>query len=159
MVRELLEGWIKENSDLEPDHCTKSYVRFVPKKLDGDVLKKGSGWTSTGRMLIFELVNTEDSLAVKLVIGPGPAEVRQKLFDAAHAKKPLFNSIAKLYPQWNTIFTHKLLSRKAYELPDEEFVAELEKQWKRFLEKELQELVNALEKETWIHLPVGNVAP
>jgi hypothetical protein len=159
MVRDLLEGWIEQNPQLEPDHCTKSYVRFIPKKLDSDVLKKGSGWTSTGRMLLFELVNTEDSLTVKLLIGPGPAEIRQKLFDTAHAEKPLFNSIAKFYPQWNTIFTHKLLSRKAYDLPDEEFTAELEKQWKRFVEKELQELVSVLEKENWVHPPVGNVVP
>jgi hypothetical protein len=110
-------------------------------------------------MLLFELVNTEDSLTVKLLIGPGPAEIRQKLFDTAHAEKPLFNSIAKFYPQWNTIFTHKLLSRKAYDLPDEEFTAELEKQWKRFVEKELQELVSVLEKENWVHPPVGNVVP
>ena len=34
IVRELLEDWIRQNPDLELDHCSKSYVRFIPKKLD-----------------------------------------------------------------------------------------------------------------------------
>ena len=104
-------------------------------------------------MLLFEVVNTEDSLAAKLVIGPGPADVRQKLFDAALAKKSVFNSVSKFYPQWITIFAHKLLSKKAYELPDGEFEEELRKQWKKFCEKELQEVVKAIEEQTWIHTP------
>ena len=155
MVRELLEGWIEENSDLERDHCTKSYVRFIPKTLDSDVLRQGTGWTPSRRMLLFEVVNTEDSLAAKLVIGPGAADVRQKLFDAALAKKTIFNSVSKFYPQWITIFAHKLLSKKTYELPDEDFEGELHKQWKRFTEKELKEVVKAIEEQTWIHIPKG----
>jgi len=157
MVRELLEQWIGKNPDLELDHCTKSYIRFIPKKLDTEMLRQGAGWTSTGRMLLFEFLNTEDNLSVKVVIGPGPTEIRQRLFDAAHAKKPLLKPFAKFYQQWNTIFTHKLLSPKSYELPDGEFTAELEKQLKRFAEKELQEVVGAIDEQTWIHTPMGTM--
>jgi hypothetical protein len=153
MIRQLLEGWIDQNPDLERDHCTKAYIRFIPKILDFALLKQGSGWTPSGRMLLFEVVNTEDSLAVKLVIGPGPGDVRQKLFDAVLAKKSVFNSVSKFYPQWITIFAHKLLSKKVYELPDGEFEEELRKQWKKFCEKELQEVVKAIEEQTWIHTP------
>jgi len=155
MVRELLEGWIGQNPELELDHCTKAYIRFMPKTLDFDVLRQGSGWTPSGRMLLFEIVNTEDSLSAKLLIGPGPTDVRQKLFDAALAKKSVFNSVSKFYPQWITIFAHKLLSKKSYELPDAEFEEELRKQWNKFSGKELQEVVKAIDEQTWIHAPVG----
>jgi hypothetical protein len=131
MVREPLEGWVGQSPDLQFDHCTKAYVRFIPKKLDADVLKQGSGWTSTGRMLLLEVVNTEDALSVKLIIGPGPADLRQKLFDAAFAKKTLFNSVTKFPPHRITIFAHKLMPRRVYELSDGEFEKELQKQWKR----------------------------
>jgi len=77
----------------------------------------------------------------------------QKLFDAALAKKSVFNSVSKFYPQWITIFAHKLLSKKAYELPDDEFEEELRKQWKKFCEKELQEVIKAIGEQTWIHAP------
>ena len=155
MVRELLEGWIGQNPELELDHCTKAYIRFMPKTLDFDVLRQGSGWTPSGRMLLFEIVNSEDSLSAKLLIGPGPTDVRQKLFDAALAKKSVFNSVSKFYPQWITIFAHKLLSKKSYELPDAEFEEELRKQWNKFSGKELQEVVKAIDEQTWIHAPVG----
>jgi hypothetical protein len=69
----------------------------------------------------------------------------------AHAKQPSFKPFSKFYNQWNTIVAHKLLTAKAYELHDDEFRAELEKQWKRFLEKELPAVVNAVEEESWIH--------
>lgn len=150
-VRELLEGWIKQDAELVLDHCTKSYIRFLPKRLDTDVLKQGSGWTSSGRILLFEASNDEDSVTVRVIIGPGPLETRRKLFDLAHAKQPPFRPVSKFYNQWNTILAHKLLTAKAYDLHDDDFSVELEKQWKRFVEKEIPATVAAIDQESWIH--------
>ena len=159
IVRELLEGWMKQNPELELDHCSKAYIRFIPKRLDTDVLKQGSGWTSSGRMLLFEAGNDPNHLTLRVIIGPGPTDTRRKLFDLAHAKQPPFKPFAKFYNQWNTIVAHKLLTAKAYELHDDEFRAELEKQWKRFLEKELPAIVNAVDEESWIHTKATAKAP
>ena len=141
---ESLEEWVKQRPDVALDHCTKAFVRFIPKELDSEILKQGSGWTPTGRMLLFEFTNTENDLIVKFIIGPGPTEIRQKLFDLAHANKPLFKPFAKMYPQWNTVFTHRLLSAKSYELPEHDFVEELRKQFSHFFEKDYVALVNAV---------------
>jgi hypothetical protein len=150
-VRELLEDRIRQNPELELDHCTKSYIRFVPKRLDTDVLKRGSGWTSSGRILLFEAANDEDHVTIRVTIGPGPLETRRKLFDLAQAKQPPFKPFSKLYNQWNTIFAHKLLTAKVYDLHDDDFKVELEKQWKRFVEKELPTIVAAIDEASWIH--------
>jgi hypothetical protein len=150
-VRELLEDWIKQNPELELDHCTKSYIRFVPKRLDTDVLKRGSGWTSSGRILLFEAANDEDHVTVRVIIGPGQVEIRRKLFDLAQAKQPPFKPFSKFYNQWNTILAHKLLTAKTYDLHDDDFKVELEKQWRRFVEKELPTIVAAIDEASWIH--------
>jgi hypothetical protein len=159
MVRDLLEGWIRGNAELELDHCSKASIRFIPKRLDTKILRQGSGWTSTRRMLLFELVNNPNRLALRVYVGPGPSEIRQRLFDVALKNQPPFRPKAlKLNEKWNCVFAHKLLTAKAYELHDDEFTAELEKQWKRFLEKELPAIVNAIEEQSWIHDPLGPVA-
>ena len=150
-VRELLEVWIKQNPELELDHCSKSNIRFISKRLDTDVLKQGSGWTSSGRILLFEASNSEDHVTVRVVIGPGPLETRRKLFEMAHAKQPPFKPFSKFYDRWNTILAHKLITAKAYDLHDDDFKAELEKQWKRFVEKELPTIVNAIDEASWMH--------
>jgi len=151
-VRELLEEWIKRNENLELDHCSKSYVRFIPKRLDTAILRQGSGWTGSGRILLFEADNDPDRLTIRVTIGPGPADTRRRLFDMAVAKQPPFRvSNAKLSDRWNTIVAHKLLTGKAYDLHDDDFRAELEKQWKRFVEKELPGIVHAIAEEKWIH--------
>lgn len=150
-VRGLLEGWIKQNPELELDHCSKSYIRFIPKRLDTDVLKCGAGWTSSGRILLFEASNEPDHVTVRLIIGPGALDTRRKLYDLAQAKQPPFKPFSKFYNQWNTICAVKLLTAKAYDLHDDEFKAELEKHWKRFVEKELPTIVNAVAEASWIH--------
>ena len=58
-VREYLEVEISKNDQLVLDHCSKSYIRFVAKKLDVAVLKKGAGSTPGGRMLLFEVENLD----------------------------------------------------------------------------------------------------
>lgn len=151
MMRELLEGWISQDADLELDHCSKSYVRFIPKKIDTVILKQGQGWTRSGRILLFEVYTGEFPVILRVTIGPGPLETRRKLFHLAHAKQPPFKPTAKFYNQWNTILAHKLLTAKDSDLHDDDFKVELEKQWKRFVERELPAIVAAIDAESWIH--------
>jgi hypothetical protein len=162
-VREHLEEWVKQKSELlEPDHSTKSAVRFIPKELDWEQLRKGprqgpGTWTPTGRMLLFELSNAPHEVILKLYIGPGPAEIRQKLFDLANAKKPLLRpAYPTLYPQYCQIFARKLLTAKSYELPEGDFIKKLQEQWTHFLEKDLPPIVAAIE-EGWVE--AGSESP
>ena len=50
-IREHLEHVIQGTPGLLLDHCSKSYIRFIPKKWDVSSLRKGERWTSSKRML------------------------------------------------------------------------------------------------------------
>lgn len=94
-VREFLEDDIRKDEKLALDHCSKSYIRFIPKTLDAPILKQGTGWTASGRMLLFEVENYDKWLIAKLTIGPGKNDVREKLFEIAKHKP--FDNPPKLY--------------------------------------------------------------
>lgn len=148
---QLLQQWVKERDDLEFDSSSKTYTRFIPKSIDVALLKNGAGWTPTGRMLLFELNTTAYDVTVRLYIGPGPVDLRQRLYEMAVAKKPLFkSSYTKLQPKWNAIYSRKLVGTAWYHKPEEEFSQELRKQWEHFLQHDLPPLVAAIRSEAWI---------
>jgi hypothetical protein len=151
VAKECLERLISDGSDLVLVGKGKSNMRFLPKVLDTDVLRKGDDNASSGRILLFWVENFEESLAVKLVIGPGLSETREKLFQIAKFNPRLFASSLKLFPQWTTVYKHKLLGRPAYALTQEEFVGALEQEWAKFIEKDLPPLVAVFDSATWIH--------
>ncbi len=91
-IRQILESLISQEGALfELDHCSKSYIRFSPKAWQTPVLLQGKGWTRSGRILLFEFGNYTDRLSLNLIIGPGPEEIRQRLFAIAHENRPPLN--------------------------------------------------------------------
>jgi hypothetical protein len=104
-VRDLLEELIGRNEGFALDKCSKSLVRFVPKAWDIPALKKGSGWTSSGRILLFEFNNLPDSLKLFLYLGPGPVEIRQRILTCAQRSKAPFTPSENLSLKWNTLFS------------------------------------------------------
>jgi PD-(D/E)XK nuclease superfamily len=144
LISERLTEWIKQNPDLESDHCTKATVRFVPKELDSRIPKEGDGWTPTRRILLFEVTRNAGALTVKLWIGPGQQEIRQRLFDLAHANKPPLQPQPTLYGKYSQIFSRRLLPPKWYEVPEPELIEKLQKEWSDFVEKDLRSIVAAM---------------
>lgn len=144
LISERLAEWIKQNPDLESDHCTKATVRFIPKELDSKIPKEGDGWTPTRRILLFEVTRNAGGLTVKLWIGPGQQDVRQKLFDLAHAKKPPLQPQPTLYGKYSQVFNRRLLAPKWYEVPEADLIGKLQKEWSDFVEKDLRSIVTAL---------------
>jgi hypothetical protein len=88
-ISETLENLIKQEQILETDQCSKSYIRFIPKEWDVPLLRQGTGWTRSKRILMFEFGNFVNRLVLKLIIGPGPTETRQRLFSIAENNKPI----------------------------------------------------------------------
>ncbi|MBV8859533.1 MAG: PD-(D/E)XK nuclease family protein [Acidobacteria bacterium] len=151
-IRELLEKTIAETPGLLTDHCSKSYVRFLPRAWDVPALKEGKGWTPSGRVLLFEFYNAPDRLILNLHIGPGPDEVRQRLFDMARTHQSLFRKTAKsLNQKWNVIYGRTFLTPKDYE---EETFEQLEKQirkhWAEFMADDLPKIAGVVRDEGWI---------
>jgi hypothetical protein len=70
LVSEMLQEIVSERSGVLKDHCSKSYVRFIPDSWDR-LPKGGVGGTPSKRMLLFEFDISKGGMFLKLVLGPG----------------------------------------------------------------------------------------
>jgi hypothetical protein len=145
-LREFLETLIKARPELVLDSSAKQHIRFASMNWETPRLKSGQGWTPSGRMLLFEFQNFQDSLNLKLIIGPGPQDIRQKLLEIALAKQPPFKPLAKfLNEKYNQIFAHGFLSAKSYaDTNDEELENKIRDHWEHFIQNDLPGVINSI---------------
>lgn len=151
-VRDLLVDLIKKTPKLVLETRGKQWLRFAFSEWDTPLLMSGSGWTSSGRMLLFEFDNGPDHLQLVLCIGPGPVEIRKKLFDIALDNQPPFQDLHEgLQPKWNWIYLNTILEPDSYEdASGEEREKEIRRRWAEFLEHDLPRIDAILKKESWI---------
>ena len=150
-IRRHLEDLIDQNPDLIKDHCSKAYVRFLPKEWDVPNLKKGKGWVLSNRMLLFEVYNGPEKIALRLYIGPGNPEVREKLYSMASSNRRIFKASGKLRPKWKSIYTRNFARKD--DLQDDEYeviVEKIGKQWQKFLADDLPPMRDVIRSEKWI---------
>jgi hypothetical protein len=149
-LAEFLRNLVDETPDIIMDTKGKTRTRFVTNNLDHPTLRQGKGWTPSGRMLLFELVNRADKLNLYLIIGPGPAELREDIFAVAIQKeKPLRPSQGKLSGTYQTIYRLGFLTSGDYQKMDlEGLQAKVEKVWARFLENDLPKITSQLKEKS-----------
>jgi hypothetical protein len=150
-IAEHLTDLIRQTPGLELDQyqAGKTYIRFLPATWDLPGLRQGSGWTKSGRLLLYEFANTTDYLRLKLTIGPGNEETRQRLFSLASSPplKPAFKELGK---SWATIFTLTFLNRKDYEDSEPgQIEAKIDTTWQHFLQHEHPKIREIIEAENW----------
>ncbi len=118
--KEYLQEKIINDERLILDQCSKKYIRFaLPKWDEYKSQKAGSGWTKSGRILLFEFKNKNLSLSLVLRIGPGPDKIRESLFKAAKENKLQITG-NKLSPEFKQIHKINILSKKDLEALDQE---------------------------------------
>ena len=152
-IRDIVDELITMTPGLIHDISSKSYIHFLPERWqESAALKSGSGWTSTGWLLMFEVANEPARLSLKVIIGPGPAEIRQRLFDMAVANQPPFKpSQSMLGRMWNTILQRTLLSSQALQEQEmETLAAQIRKSWEEFVRLALPAVEECLSKEQWL---------
>ena len=141
MLREL----ISEHENLEEDHCTKSYVRFIPTDLDF-LPRVGDGWTSSKRMILFEIENYKNKLWCRIILGPGPKEMRDQIHGVIRQHPDVFKrATTKLYPQYWSFHGESWISAKKYEelsVPD--LKAAVSKRLDTLISENVPEMVEAL---------------
>jgi len=144
-VTEMLRELISEHGDLEEDHCSKSYVRFIPIELDF-LPRVGDGWTPSKRMLLFEIENYKSKLWCRLILGPGPQVLREKVQSVVRQHPDVFNrATSKLYPQYWTLHGESWIGPKRYEeLPLPDLREAVSKRLNSLLEERLPGMINAL---------------
>jgi len=130
----------------------KQFIRFAIPEWDVPILMAGTGWTSSGRMLLFEFVNWPNEVRLVLTIGPGPTNTRKRLFEMALANQPLFQDVSGgLKTKYNWVFSSPVLTAESYEdVGDEERERKIRKRWVEILETDLPRIDTVLKKEGWI---------
>lgn len=143
-INECLTEVIKNDPDLILDFSSKSYIRFITKKLDF-IPRRGEGWTKSERILLFEFKNNLNGVALYLIIGPGPKEIREKLCKIAKNKLKLFNVAKRKFTgQWFSIYKKTIVKANNYEDKD---ISEIKKNLKEKIESfKINDLVK-IEKE------------
>ena len=142
MIQEFLAELISETDAVVLDSNKKRYIRFAAKSWESMPLKQDDrSWSSDGRVLLFEFQNEIDCVKLKLIIGPGPKDLRQKLLDMASVQRKCFKpATGVLNNFWNEIFSRLILSKEDEKLGDPEVKDKLQKQWLGFLEGEFKEI-------------------
>ena len=148
-IKEFLCGLIHADPQMELDHASKSYISFIPKGWDSPILRQGQGWTRSGRILLFEFANLQDSLSIVLMVGPGPDEIRQKMYEVTSRHIPPFKRSSKqMGKMWSTVYGRSFLAKSSYQDKSaEELQEEIERRWHEFLEHDLPKMTAILKAE------------
>ena len=138
-VSAIVQGIILKHNNLILDTAGKTVIRFISKPLD-IVPKEGEGWTASKRILLFEFGNWDYKLVLRLYIGPGNDEIRNRLYEIAQMDTKLFNkSERKLRAKWLAICQKEYLKPKEYEeLSAEELTEQISQRFKSFLNGDLK---------------------
>jgi hypothetical protein len=130
-INECLIEIIKNDSELIPDYSSKSFIRFITKKLDF-IHREGKGWTKSRRILLFELRNNLNGVDLYLIIGPGKTEIREKLCEISKKSLNLFKLASRNFTsQWFSIYKKSIIKAKSYEDKD---ISEIKEHIKEKLE-------------------------
>ncbi len=114
ILHDFLVDLVQTSGELILDESDKTYVRFTVPVWELPSLCGGNGWTSTGRMLLFEFRSAKNRLTLALVIGPGPQEIRDRIMATACAAGPPFR-MGKHGQKWTTIFSQSIIGEESYE--------------------------------------------
>jgi hypothetical protein len=157
-VSELFHELIRDaEGTLVLDESSRSYVRFAPRAWESIPEQKlGSGWTKSRRLVLFEVSISAQKFVLKLLIGPGDAEVRERLFRAARGRPDVFGAVGKtLSAKWNQVFSRTFLDVSDMGiLETDERDEKIRNTWKSFMDADLSKLIDALPAATWAP-PVG----
>jgi hypothetical protein len=138
-ISEHLQCMIRETPHLILDGSGKTYIRFTTEQLDKIIKEKGNGWTSSGRVLLFEFQNRSGRLALKLLIGPGENDFREHIFKIAKESKQVFKGASKKNnKQFTQIYSKELLPKQfEEELEYEDILNQITRRFNKFIENEL----------------------
>lgn len=153
---EISEFLSKKISDMEKrgegvvlDKGNKTYIRFASKVFDKKIEKKGLKWTATNRILLYEIQQKSEKLALKLIIGPSPKnEIREKIYAVYEQNKSTFMKQTKLTGEYTTIYSKEIMAKNFVDKYDgnyEEIIKIIDKKFENFLEgdfKKIDEIFN-----------------
>jgi hypothetical protein len=156
-IKDFLCEIVNGNPEMMLDHVSKSNIDFLPRRWDIPKLREGQGWTRSGRMLLFQFYNLDNSLKLYLVLGPGPDVTRSQVFDWIGKHEPPFKrSFRVLGKLWSSVYSRTILTKTAYEEKDSEGLKEeILHRWNEFLEHDLPKMDAVLMALDWLEIKKG----
>lgn len=151
-LKDAIERLVNDSPELVLDDSLKRYIYFIPRQWDVPLLREGSGWTRSRRMLLFEFKNESDRLQLRLYIGPGPTQIRQQLHEASLANAKAFPKAGKtLNEKWARLYARDFVVPKDFEDEDEGTLTELVQQrWSAFKTQDLPAMLSAFGTLDWL---------
>lgn len=152
-MRDLLDRLLREKAPelglmLYPS--SQGRLRFGVTAWDIPVLKVAA---PNENILWFEISNMPSKVQLKLVIGPGDENVRQRLLDIVLRHKAPFSAEPRLYPTRNTIYSIALASEHACQDEMENLETIIRDNWERFAESDLKDIRQMIESQEWLFQP------
>ncbi|HZX12852.1 MAG TPA: hypothetical protein VFF49_00450 [Thermodesulfobacteriota bacterium] len=97
-------------SPLILDDSIKMEVRFIPKSLD--FFPREGDWTSSKRIFLFNFQNHPEGLDLSLYLGPGKADLRKRIYDAAQGNHVAFNKAKRKFTDvWFCLYKKNFLKK------------------------------------------------
>jgi len=137
---------VRKMAQLHEDHCSKAYIRFIPKSLDFLPLH-GERWTTSKRMILIEIDQSDGDIKLKVILGPGRKATRERIHAYIAKHSSVFNRAnTKYYPQWWSFHREIWVTRKEYEEMDaDELKQRIAVKFGDFVTGELRQMVKTLE--------------
>jgi hypothetical protein len=117
---------------------SKAYIRFSDKEFDKfEEQNKGEGWhRDINKILVYEFNNLTNSLSLDLIVGPGEADAREKIFNIPLKDKYSARNFDKNNKrQWPRIFKTNIKLDKDT-INEDEIKKELNKFFCKFFDEE-----------------------
>lgn len=152
VVLNTIERLVEDFGGLVLDKRTSNRVSFAPEEWDTVVGRNDPqvehNWSVAGRILLFWVDIKSPSLRLVLEILPGPADLRQRLFDIAQAHKPPFRpGVKQIYPLYCRIWNKVLLGAGWQEkYDDDELEMKVSEQWTQFVAHDLAKIKEIIER-------------
>lgn len=147
-IFDVLVDLIKSDRNIEVEFVGKiNRIRFAPKEF-GIIERVGDGsWDGTDNILLFEFENRKDRLDILLIIGPGDAGTRQRLFNLALQYPEVFNSASqgKLSPIFKRIFRLKLIDYTNDMIKEEKLKEVVISSYNTFKENEYRKIITYIQ--------------
>ncbi|SMP28203.1 PD-(D/E)XK nuclease family protein [Shimia sagamensis] len=117
-LKSINEGLETSNAGLTVaiDSANARFIRLAVTEWDRfQSMQSGSGWTPSNRILLCEIEVSERTLAVRMVIGRGDQQERQKVFTALKEGNALPSQVRPLSPEFSRIVSKSLRNRPQME--------------------------------------------
>jgi hypothetical protein len=154
VIRNVTRLLIEQKQGLLLDHSQERYTGFAVQEWDVPALLEGrADGVRPGRVLLFEFDTWQDTLPLRLHIGPCSDQLRQRLLDLAMAHQPPFKieDSPLAGGDWITIFERSFLTPEFYEEASTDELAEkILQNWADFLKNDLTSMNTVLREQPWV---------